>query len=115
MTEEILTLAAGLCGVEGDRAALETLCAAVCRELDGMLAEGVTAEQCREPYMLAAAWLMADRWQAGRDGQGITAFSAGDMTVHRSPAAGRPLEERALALLAPWCRDRGFVFLGVRG
>lgn len=115
MTEEILTLAAALCGVEGDRGALETLCAAVCRELDGLLAEGVTAEQCREEYLLAAAWLLAHRWQLCRRAGGITGFSVGDMTVRREGGPDAQLEERARALLAPWCRDRTFVFRGVRG
>ena len=55
--------------------------------------------------------------RSGRGLEGITALSAGDISVRREAGSGggAALIERALALMAPFCRDEGFVFRGVSG
>ena len=69
------------------------------------------AADCAEAYLPAAAWLVMD-WL--KDGRGVTAFSAGDMTVRMDSTQGR-LEQQALRLMAPWLKDKNFVFRGVMG
>ena len=111
-----LVLALGGAGQNGD--VLRTLCGAVCRMLDKKLRDGVTAEDCQEAYPLAAAWLVMD-WMRGRQGlEGITALSAGDISVKCEAGSGNSsgkLSRQAFELMAPWLKDDGFVFRGVRG
>lgn len=111
MKDEIIKLVSALCqpGIDGD--ALDTLCAAACAKLDGMLADGVTHEDCAEAYLPAAAWLVME-WL--KDGRGVTSLSAGDMTVRLDSTGGR-LEKQAMELMAPWLKDKSFVFQGVKG
>lgn len=114
MQEEILQLVRALCSPTEEDAVLEVLCRAACSHLDSMLAEGVTAENCRDAYLPAAAWLTMDMLRDSRGWEGITALTAGDMTVRRATGSGE-LECRALSVMAPWLKDRTFVFQGVRG
>ena len=47
---------------------------------------------------------------------GVTALSAGDISVRREGGGeGGTLSQRAMELMAPFLRDDGFVFRGVRG
>lgn len=115
MKEEILKMVESLCRVEADAGVLDTLCKAACRRLDDLLAEGVSAEDCAESYVTAAAWLIAAWIQSSRSWDGVTSLSAGDMTIHRTQGGDGRLEQRAMELMAPWMRDRNFVFRGVRG
>ena len=116
MKEEILTLLKALCRPGVDDTVLGALCDAACKRLDGMLSDGVTAGDCAESYVTAAAWLVMDWLRDSRDWEGVTSLSAGDMTVRREggAASGR-LEERAMELMGPYLKDRSFVFQGVRG
>jgi len=111
MKEEIIKLVSALCQTGVDAEALDTLCDAACKKLDGMLADGITAEDCAEEYLPAAAWLVMEWLQGGR---GVTSLSAGDMTVRMDGNGGR-LEKQAMELMSPWLKDRSFVFQGVRG
>ena len=105
MTEQVMELAE----------ALRTLCAAACGALDERLREGVTAEDCRGAYALAAAWLALDWLREGRGLDGVTALSAGDISVRREGGGSGRLSERALELMGPYLKDEGFVFRGVEG
>lgn len=73
-------------------------------------------EDCGEAYRLAAAWLAAD-WLRDTQGlSGVTALSAGDISVRREGGADSgKLSRRAMELMAPYLRDEGFVFRGVEG
>lgn len=116
MTEQVLELAQALGGVDQDEEALRTLCAAACQALDRRLKDGLTAEDCRGAYSLAAAWLAMDWLRGGGGMDGITALSAGDISVRRDGSGGSGrLAERALAVMAPFLRDEDFAFRGVRG
>lgn len=117
MTEQVLRLAQALGGAGQDEETLRALCAAACRTLDRRLRDGVTAEDCQGAYPLAAAWLVLDWLRGSRGLEGITSLSAGDISVRRE-AGGEDasrLDRRAMELMAPFFRDDGFVFRGVRG
>lgn len=76
----------------------------------------MTAEQCGEAFPLAAAWLAMDWLRDGRGLEGVTALSAGDISVRREGGwDGGGLARRALELMAPHFRDEGFAFRGVSG
>ena len=109
-----MQLVRALCRPTEEDGVLEVLCRAACSRLDGMLAEGVAAEDCRDAYLPAAAWLTMEMLRDSRGWEGVTALTAGDMTVRRD-AGGGELERRAMTVMAPWLKDRSFVFQGVRG
>lgn len=112
MKEEIFHLVKALClpGVEDP--VLDILCQSACERLDGLLADGVSANH----YTLAAAWLVMDWLNDTKNWEGVTSLSAGDMTVRREVGGkGGALERRAMTMMAPYLRDRNFVFQGVRG
>ncbi len=115
MTDAVLEIVKGLCPGR-DEELLRLLCAAACETLDGLLREGVKPEDCGGCYPLAAAWMAAD-WMRDCGGGGeITALTAGDMSVRRENGGqDGKLSGRAMELMAPYIRDAGFVFRGVRG
>ncbi len=115
MTDAVLEIVKGLCPGR-DEELLRLLCAAACEALDGLLREDVKPEDCGGRFALAAAWLAAD-WLRDCGGTSeITALSAGDLSVRReSGASAGRLSGRAMELMAPYIRDAGFVFRGVRG
>lgn len=115
MKEEILGLVNALCQPGVDSSALDVLCDAACQRLDGMLIDGVTAQDCAQAYLPAAAWLVMDLIQTSKGMDGVTSLSAGDMTVRREGGTDGSLEKRAMELMGPWLKDRSFVFQGVRG
>lgn len=117
MTEQVLELVQALGGTGQDEELLNTLCAAACRTLDRRLRDGLTAEDCQGAYPLAAAWLVMDWLRTGRGLEGVTALSAGDISIRRDGGAsnGAGLAQRALELMAPYLKDEGFVFRGVEG
>lgn len=112
MAEQVLELLKQLRRCTETDTVLLMLCRAACSRLDGMLKDGVTAEACGESYLLAAAWMAAE-WLDDTEGGGITALSAGDLSVRREGSGGG--RARAMELMAPYLREEGFVFQGVRG
>ncbi|MDE6260228.1 MAG: hypothetical protein K2M42_05110 [Oscillospiraceae bacterium] len=116
MIEQVMELAQALGGAGQDEDVLRTLCANACQMLDRRLRNGLTPEDCEGAYPLAAAWLAMDWLRGGQGLEGITSLSAGDISVRRDGASdGEKLSERAMELMAPFLRDDGFVFRGVRG
>lgn len=117
MDQEILALAMVLGNVsESDRQRLEVLCQNARRELEGQLRAGVTAQDCGDALLFAAAWLaLSDLW-TGDAAAGVTAFSAGNLSIQTGEgASGNALRDRAHRLMAPYLLDGGFCFRGVRG
>ena len=116
MGEQVLELLKALYGPGQDETVLRTLCGNACGMLDCRLKDGLAPEDCGEAYLLAAVWLVMD-WL--RDSQGwsdITSLSAGDLTVRREGGGDSgKLSRQALGLMAPFLRDDGFVFRGVKG
>lgn len=116
MKKAVLEFVRSLCRPETEEGVLDTLCEAACKRLNHMMAENIEPEDCAEAYVPAAAWLVMDWLRESRDWEGVTALSAGDMTVRREGAGhGGSLTRRALELMAPYLKDQGFVFQGVRG
>ena len=115
MTERIIALAEAL-GAAGQEELLSALCQAARRELEGRLKPGVTPEDCESAFVPAAAWMALAWLNTGTGSEGVTAFTAGDVTIRRE--GGREsaaLLDQAQRLMAPYIRDGGFAFLGVRG
>ena len=119
MTEEIFALARALGGAGEEEEGLRKLCTQAEQELAARLKEGVTAGDCAEAFALAAAWTALADWRAGEDLEGVSTFSAGDLTVRGGGEAAAQrrdeLRRRAEAVLAPYLADRGFHFQGVPG
>ena len=91
-------------------------CQAAQRELEGRLRPELTPEDCESAFVPAAAWMALAWLNTGTGGEGITSFTAGDVTIRRE--GGREsavLLDQAQRLMAPYVRDREFSFLGVRG
>ena len=111
-----MELAQALGGAGQDEEALRTLCAAACQALDRRLKDGLTAEDCGGAYPLAAAWLAMD-WLRGSQGMdGITALSAGDISIRREGGGDcGKLSEQAMEIMAPYLGGSEFVFRGVDG
>ncbi len=116
MTEEVLELVQALRGPGTDETVLRTLCGSACGALDRRLKDGVCPEDCGGLYPVAAAWLVMDWLNQCQGMDGITALSAGDISVRREGGGevGK-LSERAMELMAPFLEDDGFVFRGVSG
>jgi len=113
MWEQVLELLKKLRICTEEVSVLELLCKTACSRLDGLLKEEVTAGDCGENYVLAAAWLAMDWLEDMGEGANITALSAGDLTVRRE--GGSRGRERAMELMAPYVKAEGFVFQGVKG
>lgn len=113
MEEKVLARVKSLCTPTVGEEGLTALCAAACARLDGLMAEGVTAEDCGERYILAAAWLAMDWMHLAGEGGDITAFTAGGMSVRREGGRSGELTRQAMELMGPYLRDESFVFQGV--
>ena len=76
----------------------------------------MTAADCADAYIVAAAWLALAGWLSGQGTDGVKKFAAGDLSVEKdSGTTAAQLEEGAWALLRPYVRESNFVFRGVRG
>ena len=118
MTEQVMRLVRALGSGGQDEDTLRTLCATACQTLNRRLRAGLTAEDCQGAYPLAAAWLVMDWLRGGQGMEGVTALSAGGISVRReggSDSGGGKLTQRAFQLMAPYLQSDGFVFRGVRG
>ncbi len=116
MTEQVLELAQALGGAGQNEELMRRLCDAACRTLDRRLKDGLAPEDCGGAYPLAAAWLAMDWLRESRGLDGVTALSAGDISVRREAGSGGgTLPERAFRLMGPYLKDEGFLFRGVEG
>lgn len=119
MRERILELAAAASGAgEADRALLEALCAAAEAMWLGRLREDVTAEDCGEALVCAAAFTAAADLAGG--GGSVASFSAGDVSVKIRDGGERlktaeSLRQSALRLMEPYVRAADLWAKGVRG
>ncbi len=116
MTEEIFTIAKALASpTEAEEGVLWRLCAGAERELRSALRDGVTAEDCADLFLCAAAWLAAANLTGGRNETG--AVRVGDVSVgggNWSDTASR-MRRQAWKIMAPYCGGDGFAFVGVPG
>jgi hypothetical protein len=121
MHETILNLAQTLSGAaETEVPILELLCTAAEQEWTSRLRDGVNETACQSAYVCACAFSAVAALSTGRsEKDGVSSFTAGDVTVHA--ATGSQTGETAAALYAqaarlmePYARFDDFAFRGVR-
>jgi len=102
---------------EAEQPLLTALCTAAVAELTGRLRDGVTPEDCGDAFPCAAALLAAAGMLPCRGGGDVRQFSVGDVSLRMDGegTGGDPLRRQAERMIAPYCGDGGFAFLGVRG
>lgn len=120
LTERILTMARGIAGVsEGENPLLETLCRAAEAVWTARLRDGVSAESCAEAFCCAVAFTAAADYAVGQEADGVSGFSAGEVSVQLRGGNGRTaaadaLRQTAERLMAPYAEPEDFCFKGVR-
>lgn len=110
MTEEIVALCIAMGATDSQRELVIPMAEIMIAGLTDRLKKGVKAEDCGRALPMAAALLVMDILG---DGGGVTAFTAGDVSIHTQSGAADPWSQ-AERLLAPWL-ERSFAFRGVRG
>lgn len=120
MHERILKLASAISqAAAGEEELLEALCTAAEAELSGRLRKELTPEQCQDTFFCAAAMLAAAGMLACRESVGAEQFTAGDVSLKLGGSgaceASALLRRQASALMAPYCGDDAFAFVGVKG
>lgn len=119
MEEEVFATAMLLGdATEAETPVLRLLCKAAQQELTGRLRPEITVQDCAEAFQVAAAWLALAGLLTGRESEGVSAWTAGPVSVKREGAAGdtaRALREQAQQLMAPYLQDESFWFRGVSG
>jgi hypothetical protein len=122
LTEQILNLAKTISGAaDTEESLLELLCAAAAREWEERLREGLTAEDCGEAFLCAAALSAVAALAASRaGGERVSSFKAGEVSVSENSAAeagvaAGALRAQAESLMVPFIRDDRFCVRGVKG
>lgn len=120
MVEQILGLAALIARpAEEEKPLLEAMCTAAAADLTRRLRDGVKPEDCRDSFPCAAALLAAGGLLACRSGGDVEQFSVGDVSVRTGGSQGcetaAAMRRQAAAMMAGFCGDDEFAFLGVRG
>lgn len=99
--------------------ALEALCQTALMELTERLREGVTPEACGPAFVLGCAWLALAGLAGNEAGSTPLRFTAGEVSIQEESGDSRQraqaLRLQAETVMAPYLKDRGFVFRGVRG
>ena len=119
MLDNIYAMAAAFAGELGQdkQQALQNLCKAAEAELCSRLLPGVDPAQCEQSFVCAAAWIALSNLAAGNRSDGISTFSAGEMSVSKSTGADTAancLRTQAELIMAPYTGDH-FSFMGVKG
>lgn len=114
------TLAAELCGVEGETPLLEALCATEMTLWTRRLPEGITPEDCGSAFLCAVAFTTAADYMTAQAAGEPAAFTAGEVTVKgQTPAERAALAEElrcaAQRLMTPYLGATHFCFKGVEG
>lgn len=113
-------MARGIAGVdEGENPLLEALCHAAEAVWTARLRDGVSAEACAEAFCCAAAFTAAADYAVGQEADGVSGFSAGEVSVQLRSRNGRTavadaLRQTAERLMAPYAEPEDFCFKGVR-
>ena len=98
---------------------LEALCQAAEAELTRRLRPGVSPEDCGPAFVLACAWLALAGLAGAEAGRTPLRFTAGEVSIQEeggdAPQRAQALRLQAETVLAPYLKDRGFVFQGVEG
>ncbi len=122
LTDEIYQMAAVFAPAGTDEQMLFSLCRAAEQSITARLRPGVTADDCRDSFVCAAAWIAVSYLPQSVQTRQVQSFTVGEVSV----TAGSPdadvsgaaacLRTQAELLMAPYCASGGgFAFLGVRG
>lgn len=120
MFEQIPLLAAAVTlPTEAERPLLAALCTAAVGEVASRLRPGLTAEDCGDAFLCAAAMTAAAGLMSCRSGGEAEQFSAGDVSLRIGSGDGSraalSMRRHAAELMAPYWADDGFAFAGVKG
>lgn len=121
MHETILKLARTISGAgETEEALLDALCQAAETAWQRRLPEGRTPENCGTAFSCAAAFTAAADLAAGRSGDAVASFKAGDISVESrggadGAARAEALRQAAERLMAPYAVPADLAFRRVRG
>ncbi len=120
MHDRIFEIAAQtLSPAEDERPLLDTLCHTAEAELTMRLRDGIFPEDCGNVYVLAAAQIAAAEMMLLRSVKSVEQFTAGEVSIRQSAektgVAAALLRRQASNLIAPFCSDDGFAFVGVDG
>ena len=121
MFEQIPLLAAAVTmPAEEERPLLEALCAAAVDEVSRKLRPGLTAEDCGDAFLCAAAMTAAAGLMSCRSSGDAEQFSAGDVSLRLggngdSCKAAASMRQHAAEMMAPYWVDGQFAFAGVKG
>ena len=99
---------------------LEALCQAAEAVWTARLRDGVSVESCEEAFCCAAAFTAAADYAVGQEADGVSGFSAGEVSVQMRNGNGRTavadaLRQTAERLMAPYAEPEDFCFKGVWG
>lgn len=122
-TDEIYEKAVELLGgsvSDGKVAALRSMCEAAGAELLARLRSGVSAEEIKASFVMAAGVLALSMYTQLSGDEEVSSFSAGNLSVSKSKSSGggssaSALRAQAETMLASYLTGHGFEFLGVRG
>lgn len=115
LTQEIMELAGRMCGEGADREVLLSLCQAARQEVESQLKPGTSPQDCGPAFLVAAAWLALAGLETSQGEEGVSSFTAGELTIRKEGAtSAQSLRKQAWELMAPYRRDT-FCFQGVRG
>ena len=118
MFEQISVLAAAITTpADAEQPLLAALCTAAVDEISGKLRPGLTAEDCGDAFLCAAAMTAAAGLISCRGGGGVEQFSAGDVSLRTGDnrQAAEILRRQAAGMMEPYWTDDRFAFAGVKG
>jgi len=116
MTKEILNLCRAMGATEDQEELLLPLIQAAQVRLERRLRAGVTPEDCGAAFPLAAAMTAMDSLSRCAGGDRVTSFTAGEVSIRTGNSGTQDgLSGQAERMLAPWLKEAGFAFQGVRG
>ena len=120
MFEQIPLLAAAIAApTEAERPLLAALCTAAVDEATRRLRPGVTAGDCGDAFLCAAAMMAAAGLMSCRSSGDVEQFSAGDVSL-RTGGSGdsckaAAIRRHAAEMMEAYWVDSDFAFAGVKG
>jgi len=121
MQEKIVALAKQITGAgDEELSLLETLCKAAETYWTLRLRTDITPADCSEAFCCAAAFTAAANLHAGKSGDGVASFTAGEVSIKGKTSGERAddtaaLRQTAERLMTLYTMPAAFHFKGVQG
>ena len=118
LAEQVFTHALLLAGdvAEHQSRMLEALCGAVVSSLQARLREGLTPDDCKADFIVAASLMALAALASVSEEVPVEQISAGDFTIRKGAvshdAASNCLRNQAEMMISPYLKDR-FSFRGI--